>query len=99
MLLVFGFAYTKDEEKTIQSRKERMEFLNSMNIRDYVEYHCGARSIAQAKYSGRINLSFPEPITPEDILIWIDGDCLLPFGGTIDYDRSTGNFSAVVYTD
>lgn len=98
-MLIHGFAYSKTELEEGDRRNKVVQRLNELNFMNFVTVTKSIPEYAQHKYSGIVSSDFVHPFTDEDLLIWLDGWCLAPFGGSIDYDRRSGKFDAVVYTD
>jgi len=98
--LVSGYAYSINESSEMHRRIELMKKLNAHAFKQYVTITASVPSYAEHKYAGVVDLeNCPIQFTPEDLLIWLDGRPMAPFGGVIDYDAKSGQFTATVYTD
>lgn len=98
-MFVHGFAYTTDEDVEADRRRNIVKSLNELSFGDYVTINSKGIYYAKHAYSGTVDRSFSGQFTPQDLLFWLDGFTVAPFGGVIDYDSSTGRFSAIIYTD
>lgn len=98
-MLVPGYAYSPNEDSEMNRRTDRMSYLRNNNFYQFIEVNKSVPGYTVHRYTGKILPGFVEAILPEDILIWLDGFSMAPFGGVIDYDHNSGHFSATVYTD
>lgn len=99
-MLVSGYAYSRNERSEYLRRVELMKKLEECDFEKYVTITVSMPSYTEHRYAGTVDLeNCPFQFTPEDLLIWLDGLPMAPFGGVIDYDAKLGQFTANVYTD
>lgn len=99
-MLISGYAFSTNEASEFYRRQALMEKFEEIKFGRYVTLTNSSPSYSVHRYSGVVDVAnCPIQFTSEDLLVWLDGYPMAPFGGEIDYDPVSGKFSAKVYTD